>query len=95
MSLPNSLGRSVVGSMPLFFILIADGGSLGRFGAHAAHRGPMGEPQVRKRTSFRRFWAVAASRNSYDAPVSPRNRKRRQLKFRLRCANTISAFLRS
>src|SRR5665647_1165833 len=45
--------------------------------------------------SFRRFWAVAARRNSSCAPFGPRSRRRPRLRMRLRCANSISTFLRS
>src|SRR5437660_12754508 len=44
--------------------------------------------------SFRRFWAVAARWNSSRAPFGPRNRSRSSLRMRLRCANSISTFLR-
>jgi hypothetical protein len=42
-----------------------------------------------------RFCAMAASRNSSCAPLGPRNRKRRRFRMHLRCANSISTFLRS
>src|SRR6476659_4585830 len=45
--------------------------------------------------NFRRFWAVAARRNSSCAPVGPRSRRRSSLRMRLRWANSISTFLRS
>ena len=45
--------------------------------------------------SFRRFWAVAARRNSSRAPFGPRSRNRSSLRIRLRWANNISTFLRS
>src|SRR5689334_544134 len=45
--------------------------------------------------SLRRFWAVAASRNSSRAPVGPRSRSRSSLRMRLRWAKSISTFLRS
>jgi hypothetical protein len=44
--------------------------------------------------SLRRFWAVAASRNSSLAPFGPRRRSRPSLRIRLRCAKSISIFLR-
>src|SRR6516164_8933599 len=44
---------------------------------------------------IRRFWAVAARMNSSRAPFGPRKRKRSSLRMRLRCANSISIFLRS
>ena len=44
---------------------------------------------------LRRFWAVAARTNSSRAPFGPRKRKRSSLRMRLRCANSISIFLRS
>jgi hypothetical protein len=44
--------------------------------------------------SFRRFWAVAARWNSSRAPFDPRNRSRSSFRMRLRCANSISTFLR-
>src|SRR5262249_19101342 len=44
--------------------------------------------------SFRRFWAVAARWNSSRAPLGPRSRSRSSFKMRLRCANSISTFLR-
>jgi hypothetical protein len=40
-------------------------------------------------------WAVAARMNSSRAPVGPRKRRRSSLRMRLRCANSISIFLRS
>src|SRR4029078_11003094 len=43
--------------------------------------------------SLRRFWAVAASRNSSLAPVGPRNRNRLRPMMCFRCANSISIFL--
>ena len=43
----------------------------------------------------RRFCAVAAIRNSSRAPLRPRSLSRSSLRMRLRCANSISAFLRS
>ena len=43
----------------------------------------------------RKFWAVAASKNSSCAPESPRSRKRSSFKIRFRCANSISTFFRS
>ena len=42
--------------------------------------------------SFRRFWAVAARRNSSFAPHGPRNRSRPKPRMRLRCAKSISTF---
>ncbi|SMX43950.1 hypothetical protein OCA8868_03076 [Octadecabacter ascidiaceicola] len=45
--------------------------------------------------SLRRFWAVAASRNSSFAPHGPRNRNRPNPRIRLRCAKSISTFFRS
>jgi hypothetical protein len=45
--------------------------------------------------SFRRFWAVAARRNSLRTPFGPRSRSRSSLRMRLRWANSISTFLRS
>ena len=45
--------------------------------------------------SLRRFWAVAARRNSSRAPVGPRSLSRSSLRMRLRCAKSISTFLRS
>src|SRR5271170_5910785 len=44
---------------------------------------------------LRRFWAVAARRNSSWAPQGPRSRNRPSLRMRLRWANSISTFLRS
>src|SRR5215469_8397255 len=44
--------------------------------------------------SFRRFWAVAARWNSSRAPLGPRSRSRSSFRMRLRCANSISTFLR-
>src|SRR5215468_11274751 len=44
---------------------------------------------------LRRFWAVAARMNSSRAPFGPLSRKRSSLRMRLRCANSISIFLRS
>ncbi len=45
--------------------------------------------------SFRRFWAVAASRNSSFAPFGPRNRSRPSRRMRLRWAKSISTYFRS
>ena len=45
--------------------------------------------------SLRRFWAVAARRNSSWAPQGPRSRNRSSLRMRLRWANSISTFFRS
>ena len=45
--------------------------------------------------SFRRFWAMAAKVNSSRAPQGPRSRNRPSRRMRLRCANSISTFLRS
>ena len=45
--------------------------------------------------SLRRFWAVAARRNSSRAPHGPRSRRRSRRRMRLRWANSISTFLRS
>jgi hypothetical protein len=39
---------------------------------------------------LRRFWAVAARRNSSRAPFGPRRRSRSSFRMRLRCANSIS-----
>src|SRR5580693_498202 len=44
--------------------------------------------------SFLRFWAVAARWNSSRAPQGPRSRNLSSFKMRLRCANSISTFLR-
>ena len=44
---------------------------------------------------LRRFWAVAASRNSSFAPHGPRNRNRPNPRMRLRWAKSISTFFRS
>ncbi len=43
---------------------------------------------------LRRFWAVAARRNSSLAPFGPRRRNRSGLRIRLRWANSISTFFR-
>ena len=45
--------------------------------------------------SLRRFWAVAARRNSSFAPHGPRNRNRPNPRMRLRWAKSISTFFRS
>lgn len=45
--------------------------------------------------SLRRFWAVAAIRNSSLAPFGPLRRNRSSLSMRLRWANSISTFLRA
>lgn len=45
--------------------------------------------------SLRRFWAVAARRNSSLAPLGPRRRSRSSFRMRLRWANSISTFFRS
>jgi 1-deoxyxylulose-5-phosphate synthase len=45
--------------------------------------------------SLRRFWAVAARRNSSLAPFGPLRRRRSSFRMRLRCAKSISTFLRS
>jgi hypothetical protein len=44
--------------------------------------------------SFRRFWAVAADRNSSLAPFGPRRRNRSSLRVRLRCATSRPSFVR-
>jgi hypothetical protein len=44
--------------------------------------------------SFRRFWAVAARRNSSLAPLGPRRRSRSSRRMRLRWAKSISTFFR-
>src|ERR1700726_3871001 len=44
---------------------------------------------------LRRVCGVAARRNSSRAPFGPRSRSRSSLRMRLRCANSISIFLRS
>jgi hypothetical protein len=46
------------------------------------------------RQSLRRFWAVAARRNSSWAPHGPRSRRRSRRRMRLRCATNISTFFR-
>ena len=43
----------------------------------------------------RRFWAVAASRNSSCAPLNPLSRSRSSFRMRLRWANSISTFFLS
>ncbi len=45
--------------------------------------------------SLRRFWAVAARRNSSRAPFGPRSRSRSSLRMRLRCAEQHLDLLRS
>ena len=45
--------------------------------------------------SFRRFWAVAARRNSSRAPKGPLSLRRSRRRMRFRCANSISIFFRS
>ena len=45
--------------------------------------------------SLRRFWAVAARRNSSFAPHGPRNRSRPSPRMRLRWAKSISTFFLS
>lgn len=45
--------------------------------------------------SLRRFWAVAARRNSSLAPLGPLRRSRSSFRMRLRWANSISTFFRS
>ena len=45
--------------------------------------------------SFRRFLAVAASRNSSSAPHGPRNRRRPRPRMRSRWANSFSTFFQS
>jgi hypothetical protein len=45
--------------------------------------------------SFRRFWAVAARRNSSRAPHGPLSRSRSSPRMRLRWAKSISTFLRA
>ena len=44
---------------------------------------------------LRRFWAAAARWNSSRALHGPRNLRRSSFRMRLRCANSISTFLRS
>ncbi len=45
--------------------------------------------------NLRRFWAVAARRNSSLVPHGPRNRSRPKPRMRLRWAKSISTFFRS
>ena len=45
--------------------------------------------------NLRRFWAVAARRNSSFAPHVPRSRSRPSPSIRLRWANSISTFFLS
>jgi hypothetical protein len=45
--------------------------------------------------SLRMFWAVAERRNSSLASHGPRKRSRLSPRMRLRCAKSISTFLRS
>lgn len=49
----------------------------------------------RSLASLRRFWAVAARRNSSFAPHGPRSRSLPRPRMRLRCANSISTFFLS
>src|SRR2546429_7647798 len=46
-------------------------------------------------TNLRRFCAIAASGHSSRAPVMPRSRRRRKLRWCFRCANNISTLRRS
>jgi hypothetical protein len=61
----------------------------------AGQPGGISGRQARNRTSFLKFWTVAASRNSSLAPVIPRSRSRLKPKFRFRWANAISTLRRS
>ena len=54
--------------------------------------GTLGHRRLARR---RKFCAIAASRNSSRAPVMPRKRNRSIFRIRLRCAKSISTFLRS
>jgi hypothetical protein len=55
--------------------------------AQGGHRDQLGH--------LAKVWAVAARMNSSRAPFGPRRRRRSNLRMRLRCANSISIFLRS
>ena len=63
---------------------------------HATHAvGAVGGGRATSIASLRRFCAIAASVNSNCAPAGPRRRNRPSRRMRLRCANSISIFLRS
>src|SRR5262249_17391017 len=63
--------------------------------SYAAHTAPAGGGRATSLASRRRFCAIAASVNSSCAPRGPRNRRRLNLRMRLRWANSISTRLRS
>ena len=53
-------------------------------GTSSPHRAKAGSRKGMSFASFRRFWAVAANRNSSFAPLGPRRRNRPSLRMRLR-----------
>ena len=64
--------------------------------AHATHSTDVtGWGRATSLASRLRFCAIAASVNSNCAPLGPRRRNRSSRRMRLRCANSISTFLRS
>ena len=64
--------------------------------AHTTHStGMTGGGRATSLASRLRFCAIAASVNSNCAPLGPRRRNRSSRRMRLRCANSISTFLRS
>src|SRR6202040_3087197 len=64
--------------------------------AHATHAADViGGGGATSLASRLRFCAIAASVNSNCAPLGPRRRNRSSRRMRLRCANSISIFLRS
>lgn len=56
---------------------------------------PFSAPGTNHFAIRRRFWAVAAIKNSSCAPLIPRNLNRSGFSIRLRCAKSISTFFRS
>jgi len=60
---------------------------------HAGQLIGIGARPARKRANFRKFWTVAASRNSFVAPVIARSRSRRKPKCRLRWAMNTLGFV--
>ena len=71
---------------------LSGGASPGELRVHAG--AALGRLLLAKRTSFLRFWTVAASRNSSEAPLGPRSLSRRRPKWVFRWANSISTFFR-
>jgi len=57
----------------------------------APHAAKIGAGKGMSFVSFRKFWAVAANRNSSLAPLGPRRRNRSSLRMRFRSSMSVSA----